>query len=402
MKKAWMAVAALAAGLAAAAWGADKNAADEGYRAAVERAAGAARTALETAPFDGSATVAILPVHGDEGGWVSELLKIALSDAGKACVQLEGDPMWEEIGRQLVWNERSEDILDPATVDLISRKTLMSAKVLMTGRVRKTTSRSGRPGAELSLHATEVATARHIWGGVFRSGPGGAFGTSEKAEEGSSLAVSEALVPLNVGLAVKAGQDADMEADLVETYARGRLADLGYRVASGKADDLTLALETTCEPFDQTGNYWVFEGTLKASVAVHGGDARELGATTIASRGARGLGAAQAHRNLADEMEAQLGAWLKRTLDPEAVSFAAARLTLALAEPIELAEDYKAIDEIQKALAGLDGVRSARVDAQDNRKGTVEFVVVHERAKLPTGVWNALWAAHPEWLDLLK
>lgn len=394
--KKWLGGLALALA-AAVAWGAEDENTDVRYREAVESAVSAVGPALADAPFGDPGTVAILPIHGDQDAWVSGLLKIALTQAGKACVQLEGDPMWDELGKQLVWDERSEDILDPATVDLISRKTLQSAKILLTGRVRQTTNRKGRTGAELTLHATEVATSRHIWGGVFRNGDG-----PNEGPNGPSLIVTEAVVPLNAELKVTAGKGSEIEADRIETYARGRLADQGYRVNSGKAADLVLTMETACEPYDQIGNYWIFEGSLKATLAVRGGEAHELGAKGTTVRGVRGLGEAQAHRNLADEMEAELGSWLKRTLETEALDFRSARLSLSLDGPIQLAEDYKAIDDIQKALAELPGVRSARVETQNNAKGTVEFVVVYEPAQTPAGVWNALWAAHPELLEHLK
>lgn len=391
--KKWIAVLALALA-AAVVWGADKGAWDEGYRRAVEEAVQRAGEGMgSVSPWEG-ATVAILPIHGDEDGFVSELLKIAMTDAGVACVQLEGDPVWEPIGKQLVWNERSSDILDPETVRLISERTMKSATVLLTGSVRKTTSRTGRVGATLTLHATDVATTVHAWGGVFKSGaavPGNGSGRGP--------VVSETTCPLNVGVAVEAEEGAGNVGELLGTYARGRLADLGYRAASGKDDDLTLELKVSCRVYDQTLNWWMHEGEVTAALKLRGGDAHLLGETSIAAQGARGRGEIQSQRNLSDELAAQLLGWMGRVLASGNIAFSAIRLDFALANPIVEAEDYKAIDEIQKGLAGLPGVRSAEVVAQDNDRGQVSLKVVYDNKLLPTGPWNKLLADHPELLE---
>ena len=303
--------------------------------------------------------------------------------------------MWEPIGEQLVWNERSSDILDPATVRLISDRTMKSATVLLTGTVRETTSRTGRTGAVLTLHATDVATTVHAWGGVFRSGaPVGQGGVVSRMQT-----ISEAVVPLTAKIETKAGKGSELEAEELATWARGRLAKLGYRVDSGKEPDLTLKLETACEEYDRMGNYIVYEGTAKASLAVRGGDARVLDERSVPVRGERGLGEVQAHRNLYDEMVKQLGSWINQTLEGDILPFAEVPVAVTFAEPIETKDDFAAVDALQKALAGLDGVRSTEVSSQDNAAGRVEFRVVYDRAKIPGGVVNALWAKHPDLLD---
>lgn len=370
---------------------------DDGYRKAVRGAVEAAKAELEKAPIAENAPVAILPIHGDDDGRVAELLKIALTDAGKTCVQTEGDPMWDEVLKTLEWHERKMDVLDPATVDLISRKTLNAAKVLLTGTVEPLESRRGRPLAELRLHATEVATARHIWGKVLISRPW----EPESGPQQTWMEV-ETQVPLRVKVETTAQAGASMEADLIDTWARGRLADLGCQVSTGKAEDLRLALDIQSELFDRTGNNLVYNGTLKATLAVAGTEARELGARSFAVQGTRGFGEMEARRNLADALEGPLGDWLKSRVTEDAVDIVSARAELEFAEPIETKEDHEVIVNIQKALSELPGVRRAVIEKQDNRAGRVTFSVTYERAALPAGVWNPLWAEHPEWLDYLK
>ena len=107
----------------------------------------------------------------------------------------------------------------------------------------------------------------------------------------------------------------------------------------------------------------------------------------------------QAHRNLYDEMVKQLGSWINQTLEGDILPFAEVPVAVTFAEPIETKDDFAAVDALQKALSGLDGVRSAEVSSQDNAAGRVEFRVVYDRAKIPSGVVNALWAKHPDLLD---
>ena len=422
-KTAWMAV-ALAALATAAAWGADP-----GERAAARALTDAVRSRMAGAAALQGKALTLLPVRGAEEGYLDALLLDAMVQSGLTAVipNDERDARFRRILREIKWDEEQTrlETVNPETIDELGH--LLSTQVLLEGRVLKgrlparkdrrgrTEGWAGADGegaVELELHlfAYEIRTKRYSWSAVVTAsepapgpGPGAEPGSEPKFEPSIHWSLEEALVPLNVGVSVTAAEGSETEADLMDTFARGHLADQGYRVGSGKNDDLKLTIETTSELFDKKwDSYLVYQGTLKATLAACGGDARELGSASFAARGARGLGEAQAHRNLADDMGAQLGGWLKRTLNPEAVDIAAARLTMTLAFPIELAEDYKAIDDIQKALAGLDGVRSARVESQDNRKGVVEYLVVYERSKSPTGVWNALWAAHPELLENLK
>ena len=391
MKKAWMMAAGLAAGLAAAAWGAGEN--PEGARNAVRAAFDNARAGLAESPIPADTPVAVLPVKGDGDGWLIGLANDALTGAGKNCVVGKEDPMWDTIIGEIEWDERKSDILDPATIDRFGR--LQSAKVLVTATV-ETSSRNGRRWkAEVTLRAVEIATKRYLWTGRFTESVSG----SGDGGPSKQWNVTEAPCPLNVGVEVASDSGAESVAELLGTYARGRLADMGYRVGSGKDDDLTLGLLATCRVFDQTLNWWMHEGELTATLKAHGGNARLLGEATFAAQGARGRGEIQSKRNLSDELAAQLAGWMRRVLEPGAMVFAAVRLEFRLANPIEESEDYKAIDEIQKGLAGLKGVRSAEVVSQDNAAGRVAMKAVYDSALLPTGVWNALIAAHPELLE---
>lgn len=109
--------------------------------------------------------VAILPFGGNGADQVVSLLKNALTAAGKTCVEGKEDKMWEEILKEISWDERKEDILDAATLDRFGR--LKSAQYLLYGCVRRHTGGDRYVLLELELHASCVATKQHVWGGTF-------------------------------------------------------------------------------------------------------------------------------------------------------------------------------------------------------------------------------------------
>lgn len=392
MKHGWIKAAGLAAGLAAAtAFGAGNG--ESEWKDAVRAAFDNARAGLAEAPIGADMPVAVLPVHGDsDDGWVLGQANDTLVLAGKTCVVGKDEPMWDVVIDEIDWDRMKSDILDPETLDRLDARKLKSAKALMTVGVEGQKRGERRWRAAVTLRVVEIATKQYVWCGRFDSRKGGGPGSNGLNWTGTT-------VPLTVGLKVTAEKGAEMEADLLETWARGRLADSGFRVGSGKDDDVTLSIETRSELLDETPPYRAYAGSAKAVLSVQGSEARELGAKWVDARGAHGLLESEARRNLADALESQLSEWMKRTLDPEARKFAASRVSVTLANPIETKEDYKAIDGIQKGLAGLNGVRSAQLVAQDKASGHVEFLVVYDRGLLPTAPLDALWASHPELLE---
>lgn len=394
MKKALIAV--MAAGMAL--WAAGAMAADDAGRAE-ERAREALRAALDAAqeglaesPIEAGTPVALLPVKGDKDGRAARRLRVALYGAGKTLVEgpTDTDPMLRKVMETIDWEELKTGILAPETINRIGQ--IQGAKVLLWGRV-ETTGTEKRPVVELELFATEVPTAKQLWARVFSS--------EAPLPSGPEASVIPEHVPLNAGVVAEEVPGAEREAALLDTYVRGVLADLRYRIDSGEEDDVTLALAPAATVYAHTGDSWIYEGEVRAEVAVKGGEARVLGSTTLFGRGERGWSPREAHTSLAHALEEQLGTWLKRTLNPEAIGFSGERLSFRLAGPIETAQERAGVAALQKGLAGLDGVRSARVESQDDRAGTVTFKVVYENAKLGEGIANALFAANPELADLL-
>ena len=176
------------------------------YQRAFREVCDSARQALADMPVAADTPVAILPIHGDVDGWMAGQLKIALTSAGKNCIEGKEDPMLKAILDEIEWDDRKSDILDPETLDLIASKKLQSAKVLLTAHVDFMEDRRGRPAAEMVLHADEIATKRHIWGGNFPD-EGWLSGPNPNPDgptpvPGSDKVTVEAC-PLNVGIELR-------------------------------------------------------------------------------------------------------------------------------------------------------------------------------------------------------
>jgi hypothetical protein len=126
-------------------------------------------------------TVAVLPIAGDRSDTFADMLRIAVTKAGKNCVTGKEDPLFDEIVKEITWDARKSDILDEATVSRFGK--LKSAQTILTGRVLL----SGDERCvfvECELHATEIETKRHVWGDqfvkrIYQPGVKGVKGLSE-------------------------------------------------------------------------------------------------------------------------------------------------------------------------------------------------------------------------------
>ena len=140
--------------------------ADELVAIAIKDAVNDAKASFAGSPkIPSDKAVAILPFAADKSGRIVGLLKNALTDSGKTSVEGKEDPMWDAILKEIEWDERNEDILDPATLDKFGK--LKSAQYLMYGFVRSLATTPRYVLLELELHVSCIATKQHVWGGSF-------------------------------------------------------------------------------------------------------------------------------------------------------------------------------------------------------------------------------------------
>ena len=391
MKAKRMAVWALAL-LAAAEWSLAFDAAEK----AVLRGAGSEmESAFRSAPaLDGKA-ITLLPVRGDEDAYAEGLILEVLVKAGKTAVvsnDEKHDVRFKRILEEIRWDEVQTRLasIDPATIDELGR--LKSTQLLLEADLDVHRSAGsllqGRSfGAELVLLAYDVETKQYVWAGRFIL----------PADDGGwhpAFRISEITSPRLVRVAseVTAGEGAERVADRVDTFVRGMLAEMGYWVDSSAKADLTLALHTERETFDESGQWIVYDGTIKVRLHLRGADDRLVGETDIDARGLRGLGETQASRNLADVLEAELSVWMKGRLRADLVRMEALDL--------QLYSDSRQAEEIRKTVAAIPGVRCVMLDLPDAGHPAYVLHAVYDKEAFPGGLMHALlvkWSG--KWTD---
>lgn len=132
---------------------------------AVQDAVAKAQKAFASAPVPAKAGVVVLPLYNDEAEDFRDRMKIAVTACGKTCVEDKNSPVLDEILQEITWDERKQDVLDPATVVSFGR--LKGAEYLLYGGVANRFVVDRYSLVELELHLTEVATKKHVWGGTF-------------------------------------------------------------------------------------------------------------------------------------------------------------------------------------------------------------------------------------------
>lgn len=137
---------------------------DGAERQALRKAVDEARAAMEDASI-GKGNISLLPLHGDDTGYVEGLLKNAVTAAGLKYVEGKNDPLWDEIIKEVAWDEKKGDMLDNKTIAPFGD--LQGTEMLMYGVVRTSKPRENCAYAEIELHLTKIATKEHVWGGVF-------------------------------------------------------------------------------------------------------------------------------------------------------------------------------------------------------------------------------------------
>ena len=137
----------------------------EEVRQALRLATADIQAALASSGLPKDATIAILPVKRDVEDYAIGILKNATTGAGLQCVEGKEDPFIQEVFKEIEWDERKDDLLDPATLARFGK--LKAPKLLMYGVVREASGGNGRGYAEIEVHVSSIETKQHLWGQVF-------------------------------------------------------------------------------------------------------------------------------------------------------------------------------------------------------------------------------------------
>jgi len=109
--------------------------------------------------------ILILPIRGDRNQFVEGQLKAALSRAGYNPLEPADQIVWNQILKEIEWDERKEDILDADT--LLKFGKLQGARFVIYGSLLQVDQTAERVYAELAIHAASLSTRQHVWGGAF-------------------------------------------------------------------------------------------------------------------------------------------------------------------------------------------------------------------------------------------
>ena len=136
----------------------------DNLRQALQGALDNARGELANSPLR-NRQVAVLPIAGQGGESVTQYLKTILTQAGCVCLEGKDEAAFQQILKEMAWNARNDDILTPDEVAALGK--LKGIQCLVYGTVLEVSETPERVFAEISLHATDVETRQHVWGGLF-------------------------------------------------------------------------------------------------------------------------------------------------------------------------------------------------------------------------------------------
>lgn len=138
---------------------------DQNVRQALQAAVEDVQASLATAGIPAERTISVLPIDSDNGRYVEGLLKTAVTNANLSYVEGREDPFFDEVLKEVEWDERKEDMLDASTLDTFGR--LKSTQLLLYGVVREADATAREAYVELELHLSSIETKEHLWGGIF-------------------------------------------------------------------------------------------------------------------------------------------------------------------------------------------------------------------------------------------
>ncbi len=344
--------------------------------------------------------ITLLPVRGDKNGYAERVLLGSFVNSGLTMVVSnddKNDERFRRILREIRWDKAQTRLgsIDPATVDELGR--LKSTQVFIEAQIEMFKPAPGaQPGAtaEVSLLAYAVGTKQYVWSAS-------KIVTVEQPKEPPkpkawSDVAEEASVPLRVKIDTSyAGDESQAVAERLDTFAHGTAARLGFIAGPKEDPDVVVKISVERNVFDKAGNYARHEGKAGfTALLVEGNGFKLLDDRTVDARGTRGLGAAEADRNLAEAFAEQFEPWFKRTLKADSKSFAAVKFKVRLAKPIDKTGDLAVVDKFTAAASALAGTRSFKLVSRTD--GELEFRAVYETAKFPSGYLGAYFQASPE------
>ena len=213
----------------------------------------------------------------------------------------------------------------------------------------------------------------------------GAGATPDTVRGVASVADAK-LLTLGMNMGPAEGPEAATVAEAIRRAVEGRLAGDGFALGSG-APDVVISLAVKPSLFDQSGNFYRFDGTVSASVE-RAWDKRKLGGEDIAVKGERGLGREEALRKLSDQLAGETAQFISESCAPARAGVAASDVTVRR-PPLARHDDDYASKFIGTVMA-MPGVVYCALVSHDYGSKTLVFRVVYLADAFPEGLLNRL------------
>ena len=116
--------------------------------------------------FEQIKRIAVVPLRGDTGGYVTERVRDLVARTPYALFTRE-DQVWDDLLREIEWGTRREDVMNPETVQRFGKVEGVDAILYGTIWDNSINLWSSRGHTKVSLVLADVETGQELW----RSGP---------------------------------------------------------------------------------------------------------------------------------------------------------------------------------------------------------------------------------------
>lgn len=135
--------------------------ADETSDKAAQEAITKAMDSLSAQEFPEVVRIAVVPLRNDPDKAITDILKIAVTKT-KYDIILRDDEEWAELLKNIEWETRREDIMNPDTVKELGG--ILGVDALLYGTVKEIDEAFIRTKVRLNLNLANVQTGQLLWG----------------------------------------------------------------------------------------------------------------------------------------------------------------------------------------------------------------------------------------------
>ncbi len=210
---------------------------------------------------------------------------------------------------------------------------------------------------------------------------------------GKGISSTEKLELLSISVDLNGADDlTDSIAYNLDTSLKSALVEKGIKVED-KDTDLILAAKVRCREFDQSGNFYLYEGDLLSQLKLR--DYKNLlAAKSFEVKGKRELGRQKAIDSCVKELEKKFVPWAVDSLENMRFDLVVSKITFSnlrgklfnSAHQIQSEKVKKIVDTIEK----IDGIYTCELVESSYNKRNATFKIVYDKDKFKAGILTIL------------